>query len=1020
MFAAESKTPQSIQSAHPSFWLSLNPEVLSHFSVIFLYLAITLLMLDPLPGLAATHVRDMADPLEWSWVLGYGARQLLANPLDLFQGNVFYPFRDTLAFGESSVASIVLGAPIVWATDNPILAQNVLILASFVLAGYGTYLLVSDLTGSRLAGVVAGLIFAFCPYRMEKTIHLPFVSNQWLPLAFFALNRFLRGGRVRWAAVFGAFLATQFLTSTTLAFVTVFAVAAYLGVVGLARPSTLLRPRVSLPLLSAILLAGACLLLVSLPYFDVARRYDMLRAVDEVVEWSARPGSYLAPNPYQLLWGRVDALVNLGDWERHAFPGLLAILLALTGTISCVVGSRRHDWPWGTPSARPTPSRDRGVALTPTVIGVGFVAVGVVCFALSLGPISPRLPFVDFRLPSPYLFLYDHFPGFQSMRVAARFAIGVLLAVSVLAGVGAARLLRWAAERGAAGPRWRVALAVALAAVVLVEGWSAPPPLKPVPSGLEIPAVYRWLLDQPAKSAIVEYPISMKGDLQEEATYFAAFHGWKVVNGWRSFAPPGYGELADRLPEFRRRDALQTLANIGVRYVVVHEAPLDPGQIVEVRSNLDRWRGDVRLVAGFGSDRAYELLLPPEAQPVHVALEGDCDAIAGSQYAVDLVYRTPGTTVVGLTDPPEWLTLAVEWRVAGEGRVALARTLTIPGPDALLADGRASRLRVEAPNEAGVYELAIASLAPAVSPSQEIAAARTVVVRTRPAVGVAEPPILTGVRFLDPAKGEAEMADRSAGPDRPLRVEASWRARCPCECQDAVQVNVFDSGFRVWSSARGAVPADVARCLATEAAGTHEVSLPPDMPAGYYQAEIVLIDSATGERREFVAPSGERVTSYVAGRIRVYDPARADAERAEPTHASGAVLGERIALAGWGAAPESPRPGDDLRVHLFWQARDTLPADLSVFVHLYDASGRLVYQHDGPPSGGAWPTSSWRPGDTIPDERVLKLPPDLAPGRYALAVGVYDPATGRRLAVVGGDDLGDSRLLLAYLSISGR
>ena len=1008
MSATDLDRPTNPASAPWRIGLSPVHQAFGHLALVGLYFVIALVMLDPLPRLAATHVRDMADPLEWSWVLGYGARQLLANPLALFDGNIFYPFRNTLAFGESSVASILFAAPIVWATDNPVLAQNVLILASFVLAGYGTYLLVTDLTGSRLAGLIAGIVFAFCPYRMEKTVHLPFVSNQWLPLAFFALNRFLRGGRIRWAVIFGIFLATQFLTSLTLAFVAVFALAAYLGIIGLARPRSLARPCVFLPLLSVAILAGACLLVISLPYFDVARRYEMLRDLAEIRNWSARPGSYLAPNSYQLLWGQVDALTELGEWERHAFPGLLPYLLAALGAASCAASFSRRFVPPGA-SAR-DPRNGLVVSLSPSLAGLGFGVAGVVCFALSLGPVTLHVPLTDLSLSLPYVLLYDHLPGFQSMRVPARFAAGVLLAASVLAGLGAARLLGWVARLGASGPIWRIPLALLLAAVVIAEQWSAPPPLKPVPSGATIPPVYQWLRAQPEKSAIAEYPISVKGDLQEEATYYAAFHGWKVVNGWRSFTPPGHRELADRLPEFGRRDALQVLANIGVRYIVVHEAPLQPEQIAEARANLDRWGDDVRLVQAFGQDRLYELLRPPLAQSVRISIKSPCDAVAGAELPVDLVYRTPETTVVGLIDPPDRLALSVEWRLAGEGRVALRQTIWVDGPDALLGDGRIQHQRVLTPDEPGLYRLAIASLAPEISPFQEIAPPRTVVVRAESTAGVADPPRLVGVSFRD----------SSAGPDRPLRVETTWSGRCPCECQDAVRINIFDSGYRVWSAGTGLAPADLDRCLATESAATHEVSLRPDVPAGFQTLEITLIDRETGERREFNAPDGERVTRYSPGRIRVYDAARGLAERAKPAHRADTVFDGRVSLAGWSISPEPLRVGDDPRLDLFWQVREPLAADYNIFLHLYDASGKLVAQNDGAPGGGAWPTSGWRTGDVIVDQHTLKLPSDMEPGEYTLAAGVYDLATGRRLPIAGGADLGDNRLLLTRLAIAGR
>ena len=85
------------------------------------------------------------------------------------------------------------------------------------------------------------------------------------------------------------------------------------------------------------------------------------------------------------------------------------------------------------------------------------------------------------------------------------------------------------------------------------------------------------------------------------------------------------------------------------------------------------------------------------------------------------------------------------------------------------------------------------------------------------------------------------------------------------------------------------------------------------------------------------------------------------------------------------------------RITLYWQALNSLPTPYTVFVHLVDAEGHLIAQHDGPPAGGAYPTPFWSPGDIVPDEHVLRLPRAPSPGRYQLRVGLYDSATQQRL-----------------------
>ena len=69
-----------------------------------------------------------------------------------------------------------------------------------------------------------------------------------------------------------------------------------------------------------------------------------------------------------------------------------------------------------------------------------------------------------------------------------------------------------------------------------------------------------------------------------------------------------------------------------------------------------------------------------------------------------------------------------------------------------------------------------------------------------------------------------------------------------------------------------------------------------------------------------------------------------------------------------------------------------------MFTQLLDHSGRVAAQHDGPPQGGARPTSSLIPGEIVADDHLLAEAAVLPPGRYRLIAGLYDPATGQRLA----------------------
>jgi 4-amino-4-deoxy-L-arabinose transferase-like glycosyltransferase len=122
----------------------------------------------------------------------------------------------------------------------------------------------------------------------------------------------------------------------------------------------------------------------------------------------------------------------------------------------------------------------------------------------------------------------------------------------------------------------------------------------------------------------------------------------------------------------------------------------------------------------------------------------------------------------------------------------------------------------------------------------------------------------------------------------------------------------------------------------------------------------------------------------------------------EPSNEEGVLLGYSVELTGADLAVQRLEPGDVVPLTLFWQARQPVQQDAKVFVHLLDAAGELVAQHDSEPVNGLRPTSTWRPGESIVDRHGVLLPDDLPSGDYQLVAGLYDPVTGNRLLVTAG------------------
>ena len=91
-------------------------------------------------------VPDLGDPLFSIWRIAWVDHQLIANPLYLFDANIFYPERLTLTLSDPVILPALTIAPLLAVGVHPVVAYNVLFLSGFWLSGVATYLLVERLT----------------------------------------------------------------------------------------------------------------------------------------------------------------------------------------------------------------------------------------------------------------------------------------------------------------------------------------------------------------------------------------------------------------------------------------------------------------------------------------------------------------------------------------------------------------------------------------------------------------------------------------------------------------------------------------------------------------------------------------------------------------------------------------------------------------------------------------------------------------------------------------------------------
>lgn len=107
------------------------------------------------------------------------------------------------------------------------------------------------------------------------------------------------------------------------------------------------------------------------------------------------------------------------------------------------------------------------------------------------------------------------------------------------------------------------------------------------------------------------------------------------------------------------------------------------------------------------------------------------------------------------------------------------------------------------------------------------------------------------------------------------------------------------------------------------------------------------------------------------------------------THPFTATFGNRIELVGYDIDARAFRPGETLRVALYWRALAPMSESYRVFVHVVGAEDRRAGGVDVIPARGAFHTVYWKPGDTLRDVVHIPIVSEALPGVYALQVGWY-------------------------------
>jgi hypothetical protein len=577
------------------------------------YLLATIVFTWPIAAHVGDGLADIWDAKLNAWILHWDFHQTFSDPVHLYDANIFYPDRYALAFSENLFGAALFAFPFYTAGISTLGVYNIVFLLGMFLSAMAAWALARETTGDPLAASAAGVIYAFCPWRIAQIPHIQFQWGAFLALALLFLLRWLDRGRLRDLIVFSICFAWNALCNVHYALFSGFLVVVVLAWEGLAAGWRTFRQRL-FGALGAMAAAAAIVFPLLASYAIASKLYGMQRGTDEIGVFSGVWTDFLTAGGQNKLYAPLTQ--KWAKAEGELFPGLVALALAVVAVV------RRRAVGEPPEAVKASPRRRRIVRVLDALLFVNLAAWAVSLLGVrAVGPLKmresgrvvvpltllallrliaafpQRSPFADLGdflrrtsigsrrvlflaiaaagvvialgTHTPYYrFLVQSFgPVFHVIRAPVRGIVLFDLGLAVLAAWGLAELTRGRKPAGRG-------LAV-LAALIAIGFEYRAFPLDVTPVDPEPAPVYRWLARAPISGGVVEWPL---GNWYDQEYEFRSTAHWKpLVNGASGFSPRDYDEMAatmDRKPI--PDEAWMLLAQRRTSLLVYHPEAVNP------------------------------------------------------------------------------------------------------------------------------------------------------------------------------------------------------------------------------------------------------------------------------------------------------------------------------------------------------------------------------------------------------------------------------------------------------------
>lgn len=563
------------------------------------YTILTLIMTYPLIFKITNYVPgagwDEFSHLHYFWWWKHALIELGTNPY--YTEYLHYPTGVSLAFDMAPFNAIVL-IPL-QLLFGLIISYNILVLFTFVVSGYGMYLLVKYLTNNKNAAFIAGCIFAFSPYHFAHALgHTNLISIEWFPLCALFLIKTVKEPKKSNAIYAGIFLGLTSLSAWYYSIYIVLFTALFIFYYLWTDRKALLNIPFIKRFSIMILLFGLIVFPFVYPMLvESSSSTYMVSQITSSVTYSADVIAFFIPSTFHPVFGEYVAEIYANFTGNRAeytvFIGYIVLILALYSVLK-VKREKIKFWIISSLfffilSLGPI-LHINGIFLIPNPglnldslvqnIGLTSRATGIAANILQSG-----IP-----IPLPGIIM-PFIPFVNVAYVPSRFDVMIMLSLAVIVGYGCKELFigisNYKNKNKKSSKIYNEKIVACLiTAVILFEFLAIPCPL----SNASVPSIYDEIFNDSEDYAILELPFNIVS--MAKLMYYQTHHEKKLVSGYVSRTPPSAIKFTNSTPfikqlynpypylvnEYGQNDILvsdelayNVLNYYNIRYIVLHK-----------------------------------------------------------------------------------------------------------------------------------------------------------------------------------------------------------------------------------------------------------------------------------------------------------------------------------------------------------------------------------------------------------------------------------------------------------------